>query len=296
MFGFFVRGSVEAIQKNVVDKCLNACTDALKFRALSDLILITFTDAHKCVSMLPPDSQMGWTSETSCVMWTPVVSVKTELGVQVAQKVYFFVPYIIVDNPWSLAAGREVYGFPKAFGSIQMPAPEADPASFTAETLVLPHFGANEQAVKETVLTVRRIQEGSGTLAEWRDVDDALKALASLWTGGKPLIVPGLGLGVELMDILGKQALPSVFLKQFRDAADGTRAAFQALVEVDSTVTAFRSGRIEPGSFELVATNFDSHPIASDLGFSADPVPVEFAFSVDIDFSTGPGTELWRAT
>jgi hypothetical protein len=299
MFGFVVRGTAKSIQDNVIDPCLNACNgSAFDFRAFSDLLLVTFADAAEGRSLLPPDNGKGSTSEKSFVIWTPVISAR---GIP---KIYFFTSYIVVDNTWSMAAGREVYGFPKEFGTIEMPEKDAPPTRFAVTTLVSKVYGPNVKAEQARILEVNRIrgtteESGHGGQRAWATQEEALREIISVWNDeNRSLAVRPWTVIVALLETIKTHAVPQIFLKQFRDEADGTLACFQALVEAASSVTGFRSGGILPGQFELTAASFSSHPIARDMGLrdaGAGAMPVELGFFVDFDFNIGLGKAVWRA-
>lgn len=89
-----------------------------------------------------------------------------------------------------------------------------------------------------------------------------------------------------------------VFLKQFRDASCPSKACYQAIVEAQLAVkpgTASYQG-LDPGLFEITIEEWDSHPIASDLGVAArTPLKPAGAFRAKLDFDILLGLEVWRA-
>jgi hypothetical protein len=289
MFGFFVRGSAAAIQQNLVDPGLNACSSgALGFRALSNVVMVTFANTAKLVSV--PDQELGYTPEQSCVIWTPIVST---VGVP---KFYWYSPYIVVDNPWSMATGREVQGLPKTFGQIEMPADTGDPIKpLSATTMVLKTFSPSEETQDACVLSVNPTGEaGGGT--PWRDLQEAWRDLfATVAKDSAIASVAGAEVALGLLEGEGPEDVPLVFLKQFRAVADSSSACYQAIVAASCKVTTFRSGRRLGGAFALTAANFSSHPMARDLGLEDGSVSVDLPFFVDIDFDMETGREIWRA-
>jgi hypothetical protein len=299
LYGFFVEGDVARLQSRIVDPCLNRpANGATDYRALSSHVLVTFATVGEGSSTLPPDREMGWIPELSCTLWVLTAAVKKELGVNVAERLAFFVPYIVVDNAWSMAAGREIYGFPKEIGILEMPSQNEPPSHFRVATTVLPRFGPQEEARTETLLEVTRADGLSDDAAPqgWADLGEATHALASGWMRGRtPLVVPGLGLLVDLYETLTHEAVPAVFLKQFRDVADGRRACYQAIIESAAHVTALHRGGFLPGRFTLRAANFASHPIVDDLGLAGAEVAAELPFFLEYDFEIGAGKEVWRA-
>ncbi|MGH2803384.1 MAG: hypothetical protein ACRDL4_10115, partial [Thermoleophilaceae bacterium] len=82
-----------------------------------------------------------------------------------------------------------------------------------------------------------------------------------------------------------------VFLKQFRDAADGTRACYQSVVEAPVRV---RRVRARPSAREWAVRihPLDSHPIDQELGLADQRALL--AFDVEIDFDVEDGIEVGR--
>jgi 15-cis-phytoene desaturase len=290
LHGFIVEGNALAIQTSIVDPCLNDCTeDAFGFRVAGSRILVTFTTAEKLHSLVSPDRQKGFTPEKACVVWIPVLSTRGE------SKLYAFPSYILVDNPWSVATGREVHGFPKELGEFRIPADGDPPTLFGVSTMVLPQFGADRSTEWKTILEVR--QRSEGEVQPWSDFADALSHVFSHWFGeGRSDALPPLDLARGVLDAVKAHGVPMLFLKQFRDAEDGTRACFQSLVAATSRVTGFRRAGLQAGRFDLTAATFASHPLGRDLGLAADRVPVGVSFFIDLDFELSAGTEIWRAS
>jgi uncharacterized protein with NAD-binding domain and iron-sulfur cluster len=297
MYGFFVRGDASSLQRNVVDPILKGPTrGAMDYRVLSDLVMVTFAYTAEGHSLRTPDRQMGWIPERSCTVWVLTAAVRREGGVDVAERVVFFAPYIVVDNPWSMASGREIYGFPKTIGAILMPVDSAAPDAFSASTIILPVFQYAQQGSDEIIIRVDRTAAEPAPPAVWSSGTEAARAVLSQWSsGGRRLMVPGLGLAIDLFDLLRHEVVPTVYLKQFRDAADGMRACYQAIVEAPMTMRKLHGGGPLSGSYTLTACDFASHPIVHDLGLPQKTVPAEFPFFVDFDFVAEAGTEVWKA-
>jgi len=297
LYGFYLRGDAATIQQRLVDPCLNAPSGGkTDYRVISDLVLVSYAIASRCSSTPPPVNGEGWVTEYSWTLWVPTVAVKKELGIEVAQRLALFPAYICVDNSWSFAAGREVYGFPKCYGPIAIPPAGSPPLQFSASTLVLKQYAPGEAGVIAPLMQVVRTAEGTAAGAAWSDVGSAIKAVAHMWTGHDVAgIVPGLSLAIDIFELLRHEAVPGVFLKQFRDAANGLNACYQAVIEANSTVDKFHGGGLLPGTFTATVANYASHPLASDLGLTSPTVPLEFPFWVNFDFTIGLGREIWRA-
>jgi len=291
LYGFYLKADPATVQARLVDPILNAPTGgACAYQVVGDLVLISFADAAHCGSTLPPDSGIGFVRELSCTLWIPLLAPASATG---PERLVFYPAYISVDNSWSFAAGREVYGFPKSYGPMEIPS--GDPAAFMASALVMPTFGPNNQGVVAPLVTIKRTGPLSHDKTLWNDLLEAIGAVVDIWKEANgPALLPEL-----IKDLIGlalHKEVPGVFLKQFRDATDGTRACYQAIIEAGSFVTAFRGGGVLDGDYAVTLPDYASHPIASDLGLAAGDYPLELGFHADFDFTIAAGREIWRAT
>jgi len=297
LYGFFLQGDAATMQAQLVDPILNAPTNgAVEYKVLTGLVLVSFAFAAQGTSTLPPDNGIGWVPENSWTVWIPLVAVTKELGINVAQRLVFYPAYICVDNSWSLAAGREVYGFPKSYGPMVIPKAGDPPTEFSASTLVMKQFAPQNEGVVAPLMQVSRTADSSKAETLWADLNEAIQAIVHMWTAHSgQWSVPGLNLILDIVGLVTKEEVPGVFLKQFRDVADGTRACYQAIVEAGSFVTTFHSGGILTGSYAATVADYASHPLATNLGVKPGTVPLDLAFQVNIEFTIADGSEIWRA-
>ena len=143
-------------------------------------------------------------------------------GMFTPERVLLAVPYIFVDNPMSYLGGREAYGYAKTMGRFS-------PGDGLGGQVKLEAFGGDfgrdEGAGWQPFLGDRRGRRGAE--AESDGAVEGPEALVRQLTAG----AVDLGLAADLMTdmFLGRQ-VGQVFLKQFRDAADGTRSCYQSVV------------------------------------------------------------------
>ena len=106
---------------------------------------------------------------------------------------------------------------------------------------------------------------------------------------GEDLVVGGVRLGAGLLAGLAEGEVGQVFLKQFRDAGDGTRACYQAVVEAPVRVSRM-STRPAEQDYGLRLKRLDSHPIEQELGLRDQAA--ELSFEVEVDFVVEDGVEV----
>ena len=82
-------------------------------RPLGSHVMLSFGAVEKIKPQLEPWCRMGFAREEQAAIWVPVVALR---GDGMLPSLGWFVPYMWVDNPLSLAGGREIYGFNKNQG------------------------------------------------------------------------------------------------------------------------------------------------------------------------------------
>ena len=75
-----------------------------------------------------------------------------------------------------------------------------------------------------------------------------------------------------------------VFLKQFRDVSCPTKACYQAIVEAPLAIHLSRATykALDERAFKLTVADWDSHPIASDLGLQPGELSPELVFQAEV--------------
>lgn len=297
-FTSFLFHADSAALQAVCDRYLNVPSGgAVHYRPLLPRVVLGVADIGRVFPALGPDHEKGWVSEIDVAFWMPVAAYTTILGVTFTERLAWFIPYVFVDNAWAFAAGREVYGFPKELGSFRVPRAPTDPALITVDTLAVERFGPGAEARVSRLLEVRRTDAGHvGDPHEtWQQIEEVFEDFLHVLLGNGGVSLPGLGLLAEVFQFVVHREVPLVFLRQFRDVADGRRACYQAVVEALARVLHFRHAGKLPGTYRLAVNALDSHPIVQELGLAGPEQDALGAWYVDFDFILENGRELWRA-
>jgi hypothetical protein len=279
-----------AVQRTV-DYFLNApAGGAVRYSMLGPSVFLTFMHADRLSS---GGQVTGWIPDAEAAFWVPLLAHGGD-G-QHGDRLVFWMPYIIIDNSEGMVTGREVWGFRKSLGTVTLPHDAADPAPYTATARLYRTFSSETEG--EDALLLRLERQGPMDAAQevWNGARDAIERFVSLWSGGAGhLPVHGLSLTFHALEQLLRGEVPMVNLKQFRDAADGTRACYQAIIESTCTTRKLYRAGLLPGEYALHITPAASHRIAEDLGLPAAPRS-RFASWVLMDFTADAGREVWRA-
>jgi hypothetical protein len=193
----------------------------------------------------------------------------------------------------SYLGGREAYGYAKTMGSFEPP--EGVGREVKLKTFG-GNFGRDEGAAWRPFLEVVAAGRRDG-IAEAEPLEDG-EALVRHLAGDLPrpnsrgeIVLPDLRLSRTLVEDLLAGRVRQVFLKQFRDAADGTRACYQAVVEapIDVTRLSFTPSTTE---WDITIHPLDSHPIGQELGVESGRALM--AYEAELDMVVLTGTEVGR--
>ncbi|MEA2361052.1 MAG: hypothetical protein QOD71_197 [Thermoleophilaceae bacterium] len=291
--GLLLRGDAARIAALVETMFNVPAGRGVDYRALGSHVMMLMGDFARVTSLTPPFDRWGAVRETQASFWIPVLAGRDIGDVFVAERLLLAVPYVFVDNPMSYLGGRETFGYAKTMGRF-------DPASGAGDHATMQafggNFGRNEGADWRDFLEViagaprpgaGQAEPTSGPLALVQHLVGDMPELAE----GAEMIVGDIRLTAGLMGDLLAGRVAQVFLKQFRDAADGTRACYQAVVEAPVQIRRVESTLAER-DWSIRVHPLDSHPIDRELGIADQQS--ELAFDIEMDFVVEDGHEVGR--
>jgi hypothetical protein len=307
MYGFVLNADRDRLDE-YCDRCFNDPTGGEEqWTAVGNQVLLNFVDIPTMGSTDTGDVYLGVTHEREAAIWFPVY----EPG---RDAVAWAIPYMFVDSGFALAGGREVYGFPKQLGTLNIPLGPNAPPELTLDSVTFETYGRDREAENHRVFTVARSGSTTPLTSGWSEardaVDDVIRAightvdprlargdvlgwLGELLGGGTRTlqdVIPHLLLFGHLV----QENAPMLLLKQFRDAHVPGAACYQALVLVDMQVIEFRDGGVLPEDYHVTITPLAGEPIARELGVADASTPLA-AFWLDFDFLVNLGDILWEA-
>ncbi|MGI8921231.1 MAG: hypothetical protein ACR2HD_06095 [Solirubrobacteraceae bacterium] len=266
---------------------------AVDVRPISGHLMISWGQIAQVISQTPPFDRYGGVAEPQVAVWLPAARVRQRGDQLVAEHFFMCVPYIWLDNAMSLATGRELFGYPKAWGWLGFPAQDGT-GGFTLDAFGL-DYGRDELAARHPLLEL--VPTEALSLQETvfdaprdvaRDVADHLYERDDEGVH----VHRGLRFLESVIADLLQRRLPTIFLKQFRSIEDGRGAALQQIVTASCSVTRLRAARLAR-RHQLTVHDLDSHPVGAELGLESQPT--ELAYKVEMDFEVGGGEVLWDA-
>ncbi len=237
--------------------------------------------------------QMGWSAERELTFWIPAVRIEERDGKSVAVALAMAMPYLVLNNPVAIASGREIFGYFKQAGHIALPGDAGHDQTLAVDLFATKVFGTASQERYERLLTLTPTASQPSPLAMAvetfaggaRQLFDLIAADERDWHAS-------LGLTEDLLSDLLHERVPQLFLKQFRDVADGTRACYQAITQTMGEITRFDSAP-HLTEYAMVLADLASSPVAADFGIA--PQQTVLGAEFEYDMTIQPGLVLWQA-
>jgi hypothetical protein len=157
------------------------------------------------------------------------------------------------------------------------------------------NFGRDEGAAWRPFLEVEEVgpQDGSpqraleGPAGLVRRLVGELPAVNS----DGEIVLADLELTADLIENMLAGEVHQLFLKQFRDAEDGTRAAYQSVVEAPCKILSV-SNKLVGRDADVTIHQLDSHPIAQEMGVTSQRAQI--VFDAELDMIVEHGVEVAR--
>lgn len=264
-----------AAQQHHLDTMLNRASDgALVFHAVTDYVLLSAVYVATLGSLDPVQRSWGSTSEVDVGFWT--LAHGGAIGREAEWSFYWVPSFLFVAPAAAMAAGREVFGYPKTSATITGGQAVEDA---TASVDVL-HFADRRPDARAKVETLVQVARSSGGEAADISAFIGLLGLTGHWNDR---------LGLPLPHV----SMPQLMLRQVRDPVDLGRASFREALVVAAASRNASFGPL-PDRWTVTLKPSASHPIAATLGIATISLSI-FGFWVRHDFSVGAATRLWSA-
>jgi hypothetical protein len=311
---FFLKGRQDRLQA-LCDRFLNEPSGgAVHYRPRLPFVMLTFQHVGRLSSGAEGFRDWGFTSEREVTFWIAASDVQRHGPDELCKRVELFVPYIYTDNPWAVAGGRELYGFPKQASDIRMPGTGQGAEAFEVRTLAYRTLGPSSRAEMARVLLLERADgqpmedagmamelgmatdgEGSGFFR----AENLLQHVGVLRDELGSLLDFNFEVGSRILDFLFRPTLPMVFLKQFRGVGTQTGACYQAIVGAEADQLRLRGLRLLPRRFRLTVDSLATQPLAEDLGLelnSRGQLSIPGGLQLQFDFRLNEGHLIWSGS
>jgi len=243
--------------------------------------------------MVEPYHDMGYVHELQVSFWIMMARVRPDGVGYIAEDLGFFIPNMWVQNPVSLAGGREVVGYNKSWGKIGFPKGVTAPERFTLEAYGVKKFSPTTELKEFPLIDVHRREIGKPAKARsWSSIDQIFQTITKDFPlKTESLVMPGVRMDANLFNDLLNRQIPQVFLKQSRSMVDGLKADYQAVIKVPAHINNLKSITELP-EYRVTIHHQDSYPLFEDLGVRSQKSLM--SFEVKMDFTIENGQVLWE--
>ncbi len=272
LFQFALEANPERMN-DLVDRLLNPSAGERPFQAFGKWVLLQsgYIGSNASDS---PWSAYGTGAETSLSFLIPVVRWNGWGGQGTRPiDIGFFAPWVFVDHPLSLVAGREVLGMAKQLGVFESNGgKDARLDDVTLRTMAVHELGPRSPIELLPLVQLKRQTRDESTPASFGLSDLVERSVSALAGAGGLVEKTPLGwIGGSMRRLLGWPRVPFFSLRQLRDGKVPTRAAFQELTRASMSLGNV-SMRRPSYRHTIEIVDQASHPIAQELGLGRGPL------------------------
>lgn len=286
---FFVKADFEKL-KAVCETMFGEPSDGeASYVPLSDMLMFSFIEITDAGSIQRP--KVSAENERELAIWI-MLGKREKPGSDRIVSIAGFNPFLVVNNPLAVIDGRTIYGYEKQYGLVTFPDEDGD----GSEKFIVKAWGGENLDVEweyrpVVTLTPKGPKRGPGRV--WNDVKGLIHLLKDGVGGLNFDIHPTWSLAKDIAHDIWTETLPQVFLKQFRDIHDPTRAVYQAITEAPVKFSNVKGITIDR-PFEMRIDDLYNTAIAETLGLER-VNQIDFGLSFTMDFTLENGREVWRA-
>ncbi len=276
LWAFGLRGDSTALGA-LCDRVFSQVSDgAVAYAPIGSRIMVTVGAFAAIESETPPFDGQGSVAERQCGVWIPVRRTAGE-GPELA----VFTPFMWVDNPLSLVAGRETLGFPKSWGWPLLP----DDGVECGLDVYGGDFARSEPRSRRPLLRTAAIAS-AGAAASATPTMETIDAVVATLTADASADRRA------ALDGFATASIPQVFLKQI--PATGASGAVVQQICTATIDIANIAAELLPHAYTVDVDELDSDPFASVL---QDPSQTAWTalHITDLEIVLQPGRVLWDA-
>ena len=136
-----------------IDRTFNQVAGYPRFKVMIDQVFLAIITSEEVGSLTPPFRDWGSSTETDMGFWLLVGDYKR--GALLPDSLAWAPAFLMVDNPFSTAGGREVWGYPKTMARMVLPTEAPSEGPFEASAVVIKTYAPTAHADWAPVLTLR---------------------------------------------------------------------------------------------------------------------------------------------
>nr|MEA2797335.1 hypothetical protein [Phenylobacterium sp.] len=277
-----------AALQRFLDRSFNRVAGRRRFRPLLDMAFMAIVQCQALAPGTPPFSLEGSMAETDLGFWMLVGAY--DVSDLIPSSVAWLPAYLFVDNAFTSASGREIWGFPKFVSQLNVPAELRSSGPFDASAVVIKTFAPTATASLQQLLSMQ------GTDIRFTGFNGAsLEILKLVSKVAHPSLLAALDrthAAIPFLPGVGGLPAPVVFLKQFHSGNSTGDACYQEILKGALILDHLHGAGVLTGTWQLDLGQFDSLPFIRDLGLGtpvngALTLETDIGFWAEVDFTLG---------
>ncbi|MFI4951038.1 MAG: hypothetical protein ACHP7A_08385, partial [Caulobacterales bacterium] len=279
-----------AALQRFLDRSFNKVAGRRRFRPLLDMAFLAVVQCQALAPGTPPFSLEGTMAETDFGFWILVGAYDWPGNIDLPSSVAWLPAYLFVDNAFTSASGREIWGFPKYVSQLSMPSAPRSSGPFDASAVVIKTFAPSATASLQQLLSMQ------GSNIRFTGLTGgSLEILKLVSKVAHPSLLAALDqthMANPFLPGVGGLPAPTVFLKQFHAGDSTGSACYQQTLKGALILDHLYGAGLLTGTWQLQLGQFDSLPFIRDLGLGT-PVNGSLTLETDIglwaevDFTLG---------
>jgi len=289
LFLFPVKGDKQKIQASVDSFFEPILKDShIKYQVMSSYLAIGVSYMNAVSANPEVQKIFGGFDETDYASWVPLL--KTVRGVPVG--IYWFMSFVLVDNPFAVATGREVFGFQKNQATFDPPNKPDGPVDFKASAWSLETYSPESRVKLRPIFELCKTNQAASSKHTIKELDPGhtslLESMESDWDG----LAKGFETAEVMVESLYKSLflseVPMVFLKQFRSATDTSEACCQSVVETMFKITEGPKISLITDQYQLTFGPNATYNLSEQYGLESGCL-IDLSIEVDMSFDLPAG-------
>jgi uncharacterized protein with NAD-binding domain and iron-sulfur cluster len=280
------------IAQRYLDKSFNRAVGRKQFKIVLGRIFLFIVNSKQIIPAEPPFSEEGGCPEIDIGFW--LLAKNEQADISGTTKFGWIPAFLFVDNPYAVAIGREVMGYPKYYANIKVPTDDNSPdIVFNASALLIRKFNPKSMASIQNFFTLC----GHNIITSRPSDHSVVEGFRKLCADADPKLLETVTAAEVAPSVLGglHVPVPVWFLKQVRSANGSDVANFQTLQKGPLILTALRKVEWLSGSWTLKLGTFDSLPFVRELGLGKPghhsvTLTSDLAILINCDYKSGRAT------
>ncbi len=204
----------------------------------------------------------------------------------------FFFPYLWMDSPLPMIAGREIFGFNKTIGELKFDSSSDSPDFLGVQAISFRDPSPDTASEQQNLIRITKKSEGENK----KVVDPALmtQLFIKTLTGqepGQPYTIPNTNVTIDPENLFTEAQFPIVCLKQLRDHANPDMANYRKIIETFCVGVSINSFNWLEDKYELSLERNTLFPIGEMFGMASSQ-PAIFSYQCGMSFDLIFGREV----